>query len=145
VETPHKALGELAMIIPPDSGVDPKGRVLAAADVNGAYRDAARGRRLAERVRTSFVETRFDAKGGAWRKAEGELREEDLREIEKTLPGSYEFQFDRDGSKRKVLKVRRIAGANCPTPVSCAPRPVGVDAAAAPLPAIIAAAAFVSE
>lgn len=136
-ELPHGASGEVAMIIPPDGGVDPQALARAAANVSGARRDAAQGRRVAEQVRTSFVATRFEGKGVEWRKAEGEL--------EKTLPGSYEFQLDRDGSKKKVLKVRRVAGANCPTPESCAPRPSGADAAGAQMPAVAAVAAFVSE
>jgi hypothetical protein len=137
-ELPHKTLGDVAMIIPPDSGVDP--RALA-----GAYRDAAQGRKLAERVRASYVATRFEAKGVEWRKVEGELREEDLRAIEKTLPGSFEFRLDRDGSKTKALKVKRGTVTCCAPPAPHAPRPSGVDAAAAPLPAVASLTAFVSE
>jgi len=146
-ELRRKSEGEVAMIIPPDSGVDPRVQARAAADISAAHKDVARNRKLAEQVRMSYVATRFEGKGFEWRKVEGELRDLDLRELEKTLPGSYEFQLDRDGSKRKVLKVRRVAGANCPTPASCAPRPAGADAAAASLPvaAIGALNAFVGE
>jgi hypothetical protein len=47
-ELPHKSLGEVAMIIPPDSGVDP--RSLAAA-----YVSSAQARRRAEDVRVTFT------------------------------------------------------------------------------------------
>ncbi|HEX6186269.1 MAG TPA: hypothetical protein VFZ44_20435 [Pyrinomonadaceae bacterium] len=142
-ELPHKSLAEVAMIIPPDSGIDPKGRALAKA--SGMYRDAAQSRRLTEQVRLSYVATRLNAKGGEWRKVEGGLREEDLRELEKTLPGSFEFQLDRDDSKTKVLKVKRGTATCCPLPAPRAPRPASVDAAAAPLPAVAALTALASE
>ena len=136
----HKALGDVAMIIPPDGGIDPHGLARAAAKVSGTYRDAAQGRRLAEQVRMSYVETRFNAKGGEWRKVENELRE-----AEKTLPGSFEFQLDRNGSKPKVLRVKRGTVTCCPLSAPPAPRPSVPDAAAAPVPAVVALSAFVSE
>jgi hypothetical protein len=139
-ELPHKVLGDVAMIIPPDSGIDPKGRMRVAANVSGAYRDAVQGRRLAEQVRMSYVETRFEAKRGEWRKVEN-----DLREVEKAFPGSFEFRLDRDGSKPKVLKVKRGTVTCCPLPAPPAPRPTGADAAAAPVPAFVALSALVSE
>jgi hypothetical protein len=133
LEPPGKALGELAMIIPPDSGIDP--RELSRLG-------AAETRRLAERARADYVAARFEGKGAEWRKAD-----EALRSIEVTLPGSYEFRVDRDGKRTKVLKVRRGAAPCCPAPARPAPRPAGVDAASIPMPAtaVAALAAFVSE
>ena len=132
-ELPHKSLGEVAMIIPPDSGVDP--RSFAAANVS-----AAQARRRAEDVRVIFTATGFEGKGIEWRKAD-----ESLRRLEAQFPGSYEYRLTRDGSKPKVLKVKRGTVTCCPLPAPPAPRPAGVDAAAAPLPAVAALTAFVSE
>lgn len=134
---PHGALREVAMIIPPDSGIDPRG--VARAETVEALR-------LAGKVRVSYAAARFESKGGEWRKAE-----EALRNLEASLPGSYELRLDRDGSKAKVLKFRRAPSACCPAaaPAPPAPRPAGVDAAAdvAPMPvsAAVAHATFVSE
>jgi len=136
----HKALGEVAMIIPPDGGINPHRLARAAADASGAYSGAAEERRLAEQVRMSYVQTRFNAKGGEWRKVENELRG-----VEKALPASFEIRLDRDGSKPKVLKVKRGTVTCCPLPAPPAPRPAGADAAAAPVPAFVALTAFVSE
>jgi hypothetical protein len=139
-ELPRKALAERAMIIPPDSGIDPKGLARVAAGVPGVYRDLAEGRRPAAPARVSYVETRFGAQGVEWRKVEN-----DLREAEKNLPGSFEFRLDRDGSKRRVLKVKRGTVTCCPQPAPPAPRAAGADAAAAPAPAVAALTALVSE
>jgi hypothetical protein len=123
-ELPRKALDEVAMIIPPDSGIDP--RVLARAS---AKVSTAQARRRAEDVRVTYTATRLDAKGGEWRKVEN-----DLRGVESLLPGSFEFRLDHDGSKTKVLKVKRGTVTCCPLP-----------APPAPLPAVSALTAFVSE
>lgn len=133
---PREALREVAMIIPPDGGIDP--RVVARVETVGALR-------LTGKAGADYVAARFEAKGGEWRKAE-----EALRDIEASLPGSYEFRLERDGSKVKVLKFRRGPSPCCPAaPAPRAPRPAGVDAAAAaaPLPvsAAVAHATFVGE
>ena len=132
-ELPLKALGEVAMIIPPDSGVDP--RALAAANVS-----AAQARRRAQDMRVTFTATRFEGKGIEWRKAD-----EALRLLEEKIPGTYEYRLNRDGSKPKVLKVKRGTVTCCPLPAPPAPRPAGVDAAAAPLPAVAVLNAFAGE
>ena len=131
-ELPHKSLDEVAMIIPPDSGIDPR----VAANVS-----MAQARRWAQDVRVTFNATRFEGKSIEWRKAD-----ESLRKLEEKLPGTYEFRLDREGSKTKVLKVKRGTVTCCPLPAPPAPRSVGVDAAAAaPLAAVAMPAAFVSE
>ncbi|HEX8500669.1 MAG TPA: hypothetical protein VF659_08765 [Pyrinomonadaceae bacterium] len=128
---PREAAAELAMIIPPDGGVDPRAvaRVVASAAE-------------AREMRAAYVHARFEGKRFEWRKAE-----EALRGVEGTLPGAYEFEPGRDASKAKVLKVKRVAGANCPAPAPCPPRPAGDDATAAPLPAppVSAVTTFVGE
>ncbi|MET0623869.1 MAG: hypothetical protein ABW250_12865 [Pyrinomonadaceae bacterium] len=143
---PHESLREVAMIIPPDAGIDPRGAARAAADAPAARVDAAENVRRAEKVRVNFVATRFEAKGGEWQKVE-----QALRNIEGSLPGTYEFRLDRDGVKTKVLKFRRAPSPCCapaPAPAPRAPRPTGVDAVAAwPMPASAVGAhvTFVSE
>ena len=133
---PHESAREVAMIIPPGSGIDP--RVAARVEV-------AENLRTAEKVRVSFVAARFEAKGGEWRKVE-----DALRNIEGSLPGTYEFRLDLDGAKTKLLKVRRGPSPCCPrTPAPRAPRPAGGEAAAddatLPVSAAVAHATFVSE
>jgi len=132
---PRRSEGEVAMIIPPDSGIDPQALARAATNVK-----AAQARKLAADVRMSYVATGFDGKNVEWRKAD-----ESLRMLEEALPGSYEFRIERDGPKTKVLKVKRAAAPCCPRPAPSAPRSAGFDAAAAPLPALGMLASFVSE
>ncbi len=142
VETPHKALGELAMIIPPDSGIEPRGLARVAADAEAGVKDAVEARRLSRLVRMAYVSTRPDAKGFEWRRVEGALRG-----LEESLPGgAMEFRLEREGTKTKVLKVKQGTAVCCPPrPAPRAPRPAGVDAAAAPLPAVEVVTALVSE
>lgn len=126
--------GSVAMIIPPDGGIDPRGRVRVSE--SAAQEGARQARKLASDVRVSYV-AHFDGKGAAeWRKAD-----EALRRL-----GGYEFRIERDASKSKVLKFKGAAGACCPRPAPRAPRTPGADVAA-PLPvsAVGALDAFVSE
>ncbi|HEX8353950.1 MAG TPA: hypothetical protein VF611_13675 [Pyrinomonadaceae bacterium] len=136
-ERARRSEGEVAMIIPPDSGIDP--RELARASESAARVGAAHGRELAEKVRMTYVAARVNVKGSEWRMAE-----EALRGLEGRMPGAYEFRLERDGSKTRVLKVRR---ACCPPPAPPAPRPAGVDAATAPppMPSVGVVSAFVGE
>lgn len=141
---PHESPREVAMIIPPDAGIDPRGAARAYAGASAVRVERVEALRLAGKARVDYVAARLEAKGGEWRKAE-----ESLRNIEAALPGTYEFRLDSNGSKAKVLKVRRAPSPCCPpAPAPPAPRPTGVDAAAAwPMPASAVGAhvSFVSE
>ena len=127
VETPSevKAASEVAMIIPPEAGVDPRkvADALAASDV--ARLDADKLRVEAEGLRVAYnARARFEARGVEWQKA----TEEAVRQLN-TLPGAYEFRVLRDGPKVKVLKVRC---GECPA--SGAPRPSRAPRQAPPAP-----------
>jgi hypothetical protein len=100
--------GELAMLIPPGTGIDPRAFVAARA-FEASTRDAAlQKRKLTGEVRrVSFIATGFDGKNVEWRKTGDEA----LRRFNESLPGAYELRFARDWGKRKVLKTRRTGGA----------------------------------
>jgi hypothetical protein len=118
---------ELAMIIPPELGIDPPGAATASAG-----REVERqAQRMARDVRVAYVATRVEGKGAEWVR-QGEALQ---RRLEEGLTGAYEFRVDRDGSKRKVLKVKG-AGPCCAPSAPRAPRAAGQDAATAPRPAV---------
>ncbi|MDT7809316.1 MAG: hypothetical protein QOJ70_3129 [Acidobacteriota bacterium] len=132
-----EANGEVAMIIPPDSGIDPH----ALADLSAAWsktqEGSAREQRkvAAEMRRVAYVTTRLDGNNVEWRKA----GEEALRSLNATtLPGTFEFRLVRDGSKTKVLKfIRRNGDAGhqpATVPAPRAPRLPGQVARLAPAP-----------
>ncbi len=143
---PHESPREVAMIIPPDAGINPRDVARAVAGAPAVRVEMVEALRLAGKARVDYVSARFEAKGGEWHKAE-----EALRNIEAALPGSYELRLDRNGSKTKVLKFRRAPAPCCapaPAPAPRAPRPTGVDAATdwpMPASAVTAHATFVSE
>jgi hypothetical protein len=141
-ELPRRASDEVAMIIPPDSGIDPRG--LARVSEMAARDGERQAFKFAADVRVAYAASRSEAKGPEWRKAD-----EALRRLEEAMPGAYEFRVERDGSKAKVLKVKRIAAPCCPRPVPAprAPRPAGMDAATAPLPvpSVGVVTTFISE
>lgn len=111
--------GEIAMIIPPGSGVEPKELTRASATA---------ARRLADEVRVTYVARGFDGKGAEW------LRQtEALRRLEESLPGGYQIRLDRDGAKRKAPKFRCEIPA-CPPAAPRAARPAVQGPAEAPLP-----------
>lgn len=143
--SPREALREVAMIIPPDAGIGPHAVARASADASAARVETVEALRRVGKVRVSYVAASFEAKGGEWHKAE-----EALRNLEASLPGSYELRLDRDGSKTKVLKFRRAPSPCCPpaAPAPRAPRPTPGDAAAdvsLPVSAAFAHATFVGE
>ncbi|HEX8559092.1 MAG TPA: hypothetical protein VF668_13385, partial [Pyrinomonadaceae bacterium] len=73
--------GEIAMIIPPDSGIEPKGM---------AHVSVAAARRLADEMRVSYVARGFDGKGAEW------LRQgAALRRLEESLPGGHQLRPER--------------------------------------------------
>jgi hypothetical protein len=137
---PRGPAGEVAMIIPPDSGVDPNGR--ARASRVAAREGERQALRVAEDVRVRFVAAGFDGKVAEWRKAD-----EALRRLEEAAPGAYEFRLERDGSKTKVLKFKRVAAPRAPRPAPRAPRAAGGDAPVAPaaMPAVGVLSTFVGE
>jgi hypothetical protein len=137
-EMPRAGGGEVAMIIPPDSGIEP--HALARASRAAAREGAKQARKAEEDVRATFVATDFDAKGATWIK-----QDEALRRLGESLPGTFEFRVGRDGSKTKLLKVRRCAGPSCPPPAPRAPRASGQDETAVPVSVVSAATALAGE
>jgi hypothetical protein len=138
VETPSevKAASEVAMIIPPETGVDPRKLADALASSDVARLDADRLRVEAEGMRAAYnTRARFEAQGGEWQRATGEA----VRQLN-ALPGAYEFRVLRDGSKVKVLKVRC---GECPG--ACAPRPSRAPRQAPPAPVVFTSAEWAGE
>lgn len=129
---------EVAMIIPPDSGIDPHGLVSALASSDAAREESKQLRAGAEGLRVAYTAARFDANGPEWQK----VTEEAVRKLNGSLPATYEFRVLRDGAKMKVLKFKC---GDCPATaprLPRAPRPVAVGM---PLPAPFAPAEWVSE
>jgi hypothetical protein len=107
--------GELSMLIPPGTGIDPRAFVAVHAFEAPARDAALQKRKPAEEVRrVSFIAARFDGKNIEWRKSGDEA----LRRLDEALPGAYEFRFAIDGARRKGLKTRRAgrAGAGVRAP-----------------------------
>jgi hypothetical protein len=128
---------EVAMIIPPEEGIDPRGAARARASSEAARAEARQFR--AEGLRVTYAAAaRSDAEGPEWQK----VTEEAVRKLSGSLPGAYEFRVVRDGAKGRVLKFKC---ADCPAParqLPRAPRPAGV---VAPLPAPSAPVDTISE
>ena len=128
---------EVAMIIPPENGIDPRGlaSALAASDVTRVEAQQFR----VEAVRVAYAAAaRSDAKGPEWQKA----TEEAVRKLNGSLPAAYEFRVVRDGAKTKVLKFKC---GECPSTaprLTRLPRQVAVTLA---LPAPVAPADVVGE
>jgi hypothetical protein len=108
---------EVAMIIPPESGIEPRALSNAFASRDGARVQVNEFRAEAEGLRVAYTAAaRFDAvKGSEWQKS----AEEALRKLNGSLPGAYELRLVRDGAKVKVLKLKC---AECPLPAPRAPR-----------------------
>ena len=120
---------EVAMLVPPDSRMDPPARAntFVATDVARVESDKLRVEADGLRV-TYATAARFQANSPEWQKA----TEEAFRKLNASLPGAYEFRFVRDGAKTKVLKLKCN---ECP---ATAPRLVRLPRQAAlnvPLPA----------
>ena len=120
----------VAMIIPPESGIDPLGTARALASGDAARAEAQQFR--AEGLRVAYAAAaRFGAKGPEWQKA----TEEAVRKLDGSLPGAYEFRVVRDGAKPKALKFKC---GECPATaprLTRLPRQVAVTV---PLPAPVA-------
>jgi hypothetical protein len=123
---------EVAMLIPPDAGIDPRAlaNTLASADV---------ARVEADGLRVAYgAAARFEARGGEWQKA----TEEAVRTLNATRPVSYEFRVLRDGAKTKVLKFKC---GNCPAAAPRAPQPPRQLPAAPPAPVTFTSAEWAGE
>ncbi|MFL6254119.1 MAG: hypothetical protein ACJ74T_03790 [Pyrinomonadaceae bacterium] len=129
---------EVAMIIPPESGIDPHGLVSALTS-NGAAREESKHRRVeADGVRVAYTAARFEAQSPEWQK----VTEEAVRKLNGSLPSAYEFRVLRDGAKLKVLKLKC---GDCPATAPRLPRAPRPVASGMPLPSTFAPAEWVSE
>lgn len=94
---------EVAMIIPPESGIDPRGTASALVSSDVARLEAQQFRVEAARLRVAYgAAAHFDAQSPAWQK----VTEEAVRKLNESLPGAYEFRVVRDGKQTKVLKFK---------------------------------------
>lgn len=94
---------DVAMIIPPESGIDPRGLARALDSNDVARLEAQQFRAEAEGLRVVYgAAAPFDAKSPAWQK----VTEEAVRKLNESLPGAYDFRVVRDGKQTKVLKFR---------------------------------------
>jgi len=128
-------LAEVAMLVPPDSRMDPRApsNTLVATDAARAESDKLRVE--ADGLRVVYATAaRVQANSPEWQKA----TEDAFRKLDGSPAGSVEFRFVRDGAKGRVLKLKCN---ECP---ATAPRLVRLPRQAAltmPLPAPIAPAA----
>jgi hypothetical protein len=127
---------EVAMIIPPDAGLDPPPPTELSAARMKARAGASQKRREAEGLlRATFIATGFD---GQKLDLQGPAAES-LRRLSETLPGSFEFRFEGNGSKAKTMKfIKRTVEAARPSAAAPAPRATrlpGLVACVAPMPA----------
>ena len=130
---------EVAMIIPPESGIDPRGVASAFAPGDAARVEAQQFRAEAEGLRVAYAAaTRWDAKGPEWQKA----TEEAVRKLNGSLPGAYEVRVVRDGAKTKVLKFKCNECPPTAPRLTRLPRQIAVTL---PLPAPVAPAEPVGE
>jgi hypothetical protein len=111
--TREEAGREVAMIIPPDFGIEPPALAELSAAVAKAHEGAALKRKEAEEIRrVTFVATGFEGRQLNLNGPAGEA----LRRLSETLPGNFEFRLEGNGSKSKTLKViKRVVEAGRPT------------------------------
>jgi hypothetical protein len=108
---------EVAMLVPPDSRMDPRAQADTLVSTDAARAEADRLRVEADGLRAAYTTAaRFQADSPEWQKA----AEEAFRKLNGSLPGAYEFRFVRDGAKTKVLKLKC---GQCPSTLPRAPRP----------------------
>ena len=130
---------EVAMIIPPESGIDPKGLISALSANDAARVEANQLRFEAEGLRVAYTTAaRFESKGPEWQRA----TESAVRKLNASFPATYEFRVVRDGAKTKVLKFKC---GDCPATAPRAPRAPRQLPAAAPLPAPFTSAEWAGE
>jgi hypothetical protein len=133
-----KVESEVAMIIPPEAGIDPRGLVSALTSRDVARAEANQLRVEARGLRVAYdAAARFETQGPVWQKA----TEEAVRKLN-TLPGNYEFRVLRDGAKVKVLKFRC---GDCPATAPRQPRAPRQAPAPAPLPVTFTSVEWAGE
>jgi hypothetical protein len=95
---------EVAMIIPPESGIDPRGVASAFASSDAARVQARQSRAEAEGLRVAYAAaaTRFEAQSPEWQKVTAEA----VRKLNGSVGDTFEFRFVRDGKQTKVLKFK---------------------------------------
>jgi hypothetical protein len=113
---------EVAMIIPPDSGIEPPPP--AVAELKAAAAKARRGAALKRKEVEELRRVTFIAAGFDGRQVNVQMpNEEALRRLSETLRGNFEFRLQGDGSKSRTLKViRRAVEAGRPAAPAPAPR-----------------------
>lgn len=103
VESLPEVETEVAMIVPPESGIDPRGVASALASSDVARTEAQQFRVEAEGLRVAYAAAaRFDAKSPEWQK----VTEEAVRKLNGSAGGTFEFRVVRDGKQTKVLKFK---------------------------------------
>jgi hypothetical protein len=130
-------MAEVAMIVPPDAGIDPRSLANTLVSTEVSRAEAGKLRAEADGLRVVYA-ARFDANGSEWQKA----TEDAVRKLNATLPGAYEFRVVRDGAKVKVLKFKC---GDCPAGAPRLPLAPRRAPAGAPLPAPSAPAEWASE
>lgn len=126
-----KVASEVAMLIPPDAGIDPRAVTSSFVSSDVSRLDADKFRAEAQGLRVAYATAaRFEAQSPEWQKA----TEEAVRKLN-ALPGTYEFRVVRDGSKTKVLKFKC---GDCPAAAPRQPRAPRQAPAPGPMPPVAA-------
>ena len=133
--TDVKVETEVAMIVPPEHGIDPRGIARALNSDDVARVESDRRRVEANRLRVAYATAAGLQENGEWQREV----EDSFRMLNGSLPAGYQFRLVRDGAKTKVLKLKC---GQCPSTLPRAPRPAP---AALPLPAPSAPVEWVSE
>lgn len=130
---------EVAMIIPPENGIDTRGVASALASSDVARLEAQQFRAEAEGLRVAYAAAaRFEPQSPEWQKITGEA----MRKFNGSAGGTYEFRVIRDGAKTKVLKFKCN---ECPATAPRLTRLPRQVALTVPLPAPFAPVDAVSE
>jgi hypothetical protein len=127
--------GEVAMLIPPDAGIDPPSLADTLASDDVVRVESGRLRVEADGLRVAYASA---AKGAEWQKATREA----VRTLDATLPGAYEFRVVRDGARTRVLKFKC---GNCPAGAPRAPQPPRQLPATPPAPVTFTSAEWAGE
>ena len=109
-----KVEAEVAMIIPPESGIDPRGMASAFASSDAARVEAQQLGAEAESLRVAYAAAaaRFEAQSPEWQK----VTKEAVRKLNGSVGDTYEFRLIRDGKQTKMFRF------NCNECPATAPR-----------------------